>query len=114
MIVPKNIQQYILSRVRTLFLSQHESIGLVDAELAHSVVPNRLSQMARQILLPGFGIIRSMALGKAVSDLMNASRTIRMDPRCAGPICLRCGNSAAAVPTVPWKVVAQDVTDILI
>ena len=37
-----------------------------------------------------------------------------MDPRCAGPICLRCGNSAAAVPTVPWKVVAQDVTDILI
>ena len=114
MIFPTNIQQYILSCVRTLFFSQHAPIGLVDAELAHSVVPNRLSRIARQILLPGFGIIRSMALGKAVSLRINASWTIRMDLRCAGPICLRCGNSAAAVPTVPWKVVAQDVTDIFI
>ena len=90
----------MLSSVRTLFLPQHASIGLVDAEIAHSVVPNRLSQMARQILLPGSGIIRSMALGKAVSVRITASRTIRMDLRCAGPICLRCGNSAATVPTV--------------
>jgi hypothetical protein len=67
MIVSPYIKNQILRSVVSAFFPNHSPICLIDSVAAHPKVPDGLTQMCRQIFLPGFGVADLVAQRKTVA-----------------------------------------------
>ena len=100
MIVSPNIEDQILRSVVRAFFPNHSPIGLVDSIAAHPEVPDGLTQMAGEILLPGFGVADLVALRKTVAVSVDAAFLPRVDKRGSSSVGLNRGQGRAAVHAV--------------
>jgi hypothetical protein len=66
-VVTPNIKNEILGAMIGFFLPDHSSVRLVNAETAHPEVPDGLTKMPRQVLLPSFTIVYLVALSETVA-----------------------------------------------
>src|SRR5262249_44749134 len=112
-IVAPDVQDQILGSVVGPLLADHSAIGLVDAETAHAEVADRLTQVRRQVLLPGLTVADLVALGEAVAVSVNPAGPVHVHERSPGPVGPDGrGNRGTPVDAVRREKVAQDIAQL--
>ena len=99
-IVAPDVEDDVLGSVIGSLLPEHPAVRLVDAVAAHAEVPDRLAQVARQVLLPGLAVADLVALREAVAVGVDAALPAGVHERSAGTVGLDGRDRGASVHAV--------------